>query len=87
VILASGPMLDLDPEILGLPDPGSAAEASGTLESLEEVETGHILKALGQAQWVIEGPRGAAAILGLHPNTLRSRLKKLGLSRPPHEPS
>ena len=87
VILASGPMLDLDPEILGLPDRRSAAEASGTLESLEEVETGHILKALRQAQWVIEGPRGAAAILGLHPNTLRSRLKKLGLSRPPHEPS
>ncbi len=32
---------------------------------------------------MIEGPRGAAAILGLHPNTLRSRLKKLGVSRRP----
>ena len=32
-------------------------------------------------------PAGAAAILGLHPNTLRSRLKKLGLSRPAHERS
>jgi formate hydrogenlyase transcriptional activator len=30
---------------------------------------------------VIEGPRGAAQLLGLHPNTLRSRMKKLGLHR------
>ncbi|WP_422931801.1 sigma 54-interacting transcriptional regulator [Singulisphaera sp. PoT] len=87
VILAQGPTLDLDPEVLGLPDPAPVAETSGSLSSLEEVETGHILKALRQARWVIEGPRGAAAVLGLHPNTLRSRLKKLGLSRPPHEPS
>ena len=28
---------------------------------------------------VVEGPRGAATILGLHPNTLRSRMKKLGI--------
>ena len=31
--------------------------------------------------WVIEGPRGAARILDMHPNTLRSRIKKLGLTR------
>jgi formate hydrogenlyase transcriptional activator len=36
---------------------------------------------------VIEGPRGAAQILGLHPNTLRSRLKKLGITRSAPEPS
>ena len=30
---------------------------------------------------MIEGPRGAALVLGLHPNTLRSRMKKMGLRR------
>jgi formate hydrogenlyase transcriptional activator len=38
--------------------------------------------ALEAAQWVIEGPAGAAARLGLHPNTLRHRLKRLGIERP-----
>ena len=31
--------------------------------------------------WVVEGPKGAALLLGLHPNTLRSRMKKLGIVR------
>jgi transcriptional regulator with GAF, ATPase, and Fis domain len=36
---------------------------------------------LTQTKWVIEGANGAARILDLHPNTLRSRMKKLGLDR------
>ena len=36
---------------------------------------------------VIDGPRGAAKLLGLHPNTLRSRMKKLGITRPHHDGS
>ena len=36
---------------------------------------------------VVEGPKGAALQLGLHPNTLRSRMKKLGIVRPPHDMS
>ena len=47
----------------------------------------HISAVLRQTDWVIDGPRGAAQILGLHPNILRSRLKKLGLTRSSHEPS
>jgi formate hydrogenlyase transcriptional activator len=52
------------------------------LESLESTMRNHILAALEQSAWVIDGPRGAAKILGLHPNTLRSRMKKLGIVRP-----
>ncbi len=58
----------------------------GSLESLEENERTHILAALDQTGWVIEGSRGAATILEIHPNTLRSRMKKLGISRPFHGP-
>ena len=50
--------------------------------TLEDVERTHILTALEQASWVIEGTKGAAQVLGLHPNTLRYRLRKLGIQRP-----
>jgi DNA-binding PucR family transcriptional regulator len=40
---------------------------------------------LNSCNWVIEGERGAAKTLNMHPNTLRSRMKKMGLSRPAHE--
>jgi len=83
VILATGPMLDVDPDVLGLP----ASELVQTSGPLEEIEWSHILNVLRRTRWVIEGHPGAAAILGLHPNTPQSRLKKLGLSRPPHERS
>jgi len=49
--------------------------------SMEEVEKAHILKVLKECNWKINGDDGAAAKLGLHPNTLRSRLKKLNISR------
>jgi formate hydrogenlyase transcriptional activator len=39
------------------------------------------LQILKQTDWVIEGQNGAAKILDVHPNTLRSRMKKLGLGR------
>jgi len=49
--------------------------------SIEEVERTHILKVLNESNWKINGDDGAAAKLGLNPNTLRSRLKKLNISR------
>jgi transcriptional regulator with GAF, ATPase, and Fis domain len=51
------------------------------LESLESTERSHIIAALTQTNWVVDGPRGAAKILAIHPNTLRSRMKKLGIER------
>jgi transcriptional regulator with GAF, ATPase, and Fis domain len=37
---------------------------------------------LAQANWMIEGVRGAATILKMNPSTLRSRMQKLGIKRP-----
>jgi transcriptional regulator with GAF, ATPase, and Fis domain len=37
---------------------------------------------LGATRWVIEGPQGAAAALGLNPSTLRGRMRKLGVRKP-----
>jgi formate hydrogenlyase transcriptional activator len=59
--------------------------SSPPLESLESSTRSHILAALEKSRWVIDGPRGAAKILALRPNTLRSRMKKLGIMRAAHE--
>jgi formate hydrogenlyase transcriptional activator len=37
---------------------------------------------LASTRWVLEGPKGAAAILNMNPSTLRSRMKRLGIQRP-----
>jgi formate hydrogenlyase transcriptional activator len=51
---------------------------------LEDVERAHILLVLEHTQGRIDGPKGAAQILELHPSTLRARMKKLGIERPRH---
>ncbi|MDZ7579908.1 MAG: sigma 54-interacting transcriptional regulator [Deltaproteobacteria bacterium] len=52
------------------------------LKDLAAAEREHILKVLRDTGWRIEGPSGAAAILKIHPSTLRFRIKKLGIRRP-----
>jgi transcriptional regulator of acetoin/glycerol metabolism len=50
--------------------------------TLETVERDHILKILSATKWVIGGPTGAAARLGMNRTTLNHRLRKLGITRP-----
>jgi Nif-specific regulatory protein len=75
-ILARGPLVEIDEALeQRLPPSGHPLPAA----SLQDVERAHILSVLAETNGVIEGPRGAARILGLHPNTLRFRLQKLGI--------
>jgi transcriptional regulator with GAF, ATPase, and Fis domain len=53
-------------------------ETPQTLE-LDEVMGGHILRVLDSCRGRVEGPHGAARLLGIHPSTLRKRMRKLGL--------
>ncbi len=53
------------------------------LPSFAEVQRQGILRALERSGWRVSGPRGAAARLGLKPTTLESKMKKLGIRRPP----
>ena len=57
-------------------------ETRSSTELLQEVERAHISAMLERCGWRINGRGNAAERLGIHPNTLRFRLKKLGLSRP-----
>jgi formate hydrogenlyase transcriptional activator len=76
VILCPGSVLQVSDkrEIASLP-------FSTAMNTLEEVERNQILKGLSETRWRIEGNDGAATILGLHPSTLRARMKKLGIAR------
>ncbi|MFZ2313090.1 MAG: sigma 54-interacting transcriptional regulator [Methylobacter sp.] len=80
VILAKGPILKIALPVDGL---GTVAMSSTpSLVSLEEVEREHILYVLDACGWRVRGQGGAAAILGLNPNTLESRMARLGIRRP-----
>jgi PAS domain S-box-containing protein len=59
-----------------------AASSADETSSLGDVDRRHIESVLGQTNWMIEGERGAAKILGMNPSTLRSRMQKLGIKRP-----
>jgi PAS domain S-box-containing protein len=80
---------------IGLEPPAAqSASSSRELErvaeivdhSLREAERQHILHVLREAGWIIDGPAGAASILGVAPSTLRSKMKKLGIKRPTEHP-
>jgi transcriptional regulator with GAF, ATPase, and Fis domain len=57
-------------------------ETDTSLKDLAAMEREHILKVLHETGFKIEGAKGAALILNLHPSTLRYRIKKLGIKRP-----
>lgn len=60
----------------------STGEPAKFITALEDVQRDHILRVLDNTYWRVEGPNGAAAILGINPGTLRSRMKRLGIHRP-----
>ena len=101
VVLSAGPTLRLDKDLVPVVAIVGSREAAETpaqetqpaapspsgLPTLEEVERSHILAALQHADGVVDGPKGAARILNLHPNTLRHRMSKLGIKRSAHRQS
>src|SRR5580658_7784444 len=102
VILSTDPTLKLDRDLMpvatsakpiatpetDVPKQRQAdLKPSTLLPTLEEVDRNHILTALQHAGGVVDGPKGAARILNLHPNTLRHRMSKLGIKGSRYRPS
>jgi formate hydrogenlyase transcriptional activator len=77
VILTSGNILH--PPLASLKN-GVEAESLEAI-TLEDAERDHIRKTLEQTRWVVAGPKGAAARLGIKRSTLYFRMQKLGISR------
>jgi formate hydrogenlyase transcriptional activator len=89
VIISTGPVLSVDVSDLRFSKDTRTVEQSASPKStngglqnvLEETERGHILEALQRCNWVVAGPSGAAARLGMKRSTLQKRIHKLGIAR------
>ncbi|HEY3579551.1 MAG TPA: sigma 54-interacting transcriptional regulator [Pyrinomonadaceae bacterium] len=80
VILSRGSTLEIPLTELKRATRSTTVTNSST--TLEAVERDHILRVLSETRWVIGGPSGAAARLGMNRTTLNHRMRKLGISRP-----
>jgi formate hydrogenlyase transcriptional activator len=80
VILSPGPSLQIP--LSDLQAPARDEVSAGAAVTLADAEREHILDALRETDWVLGGPKGAAARLGMKRSTLQWKLKKLGISRP-----
>src|SRR5207248_1118427 len=85
VVLSRGTVLRLGPDLLPVENETTmqavATVEDGNSDSLDEIQRQHILRVLERTDGVISGPRGAGAILDIHPNTLRSLMNRLGIRR------
>jgi transcriptional regulator with GAF, ATPase, and Fis domain len=84
-VLAHGPVVEILEELSPAPgrEPaaGTPVPQQGAIVTLEESERMHIRHALAATDGRVHGPDGAAALLGINPSTLRSRMKKLGITK------
>jgi formate hydrogenlyase transcriptional activator len=81
VILSTGPSLQVP--LADLQRSRAQTEVTTTAQgTLADAERDHILGVLRETGWVLAGPDGAAARLGMKRTTLQSKMKKLGISRP-----
>lgn len=93
VLVSNGPILKVSlsdlksrsahaipPQSTNPPQNGGPVEPQPIRDVLEDVERKQILAALEQSRWIVAGPNGAAARLGLKRSTLQLRMKKLGIS-------
>ena len=84
VINTQGDTLQLE-ESLDATQPEAVDSPDLPIISLEEIEREHILLALRKTNWKIHGKEGAAVLLDINPSTLRGRMRKHGIHRPPYK--
>ena len=96
LILANGPILNFEgdlsktfvspvyPDVAIDPSEASPPMTPSPRKTLREIEREHIIAVLQETRGVIEGANGAAKTLGIHPNTLRHRMEKLGIKPSAH---
>src|ERR1700691_5196264 len=102
VVVSAEPTLRLDRDLMPVvaaakgmeaPETDAPEDRQADLESpkplltLDELERNHIRAALQHTGGVVDGPKGAARVLNLHPNTLRHRMDKLVIKGFRHRPS
>ncbi len=83
IILSPGPSLILEGSFA---KPARKVHAGVSSSNLEDIDRAHIVDVLEECDWRIKGTDNTAERLGLKPSTLRYRMKKLGIQRPPRRP-
>jgi formate hydrogenlyase transcriptional activator len=81
-ILATDHVLRISSEDLSMPDhahPPQTGQSGHRRTALDDAERERIVAALEEANWIVAGPKGAAARLGIKRSTLQSRMQKLGI--------
>ena len=86
VVLSKSPVLKLGADLLPIETSHNVAddevaEKPESAATLADVQRRHILRVLDQTDWLVSGPKGAGEILKVHPNTLHSIMKRLGIRR------
>ena len=81
VILSNSPRVTVDEMLLPVMQTNQSQFTEHPV-NLGDLERHHIIEVLQRTKWRIYGDQGAAQLLGLNPETLRSRLRKLGIRRP-----
>jgi formate hydrogenlyase transcriptional activator len=84
MLASSGSLIRREGELRATEEPCmrtrlSAFSKTESTDSLEDLKRRHIIRVLERTDWVISGPSGAATILNIHPNTLRSLMDRLGI--------
>ena len=82
VILSRGPALQIPLSEFKQQTKAASTDFPNSLSTLEQAEREHILRALGETNWILGGPEGAAFKLGMKRTTLQSKMRKLGIARP-----
>ena len=75
VIVTNGKRLRIPNDALA----ESLQAPDGAVVPMADAERRHIMEALAASKWIVGGPKGAAAMLGLKRSTLQSRMEKLGI--------
>jgi DNA-binding NtrC family response regulator len=83
IILSPGPVLILPDTLAGKKASTAEAGTADHEKGLAAVERSHIINVLDQCGWKVKGPGNAAERLGLNASTLRGRMRKLRIERPP----
>jgi formate hydrogenlyase transcriptional activator len=82
VILSEGATLQMTVSELQAKTAAAVAPSTAVSGTLSDTEREHILRVIRETNWVLGGPKGAAARLGMKRSTLQWKMKKLGISRP-----